>query len=134
MANLSKAPYDISPELLHERETFNLHDHLRGIKPQPSTVLPPEIHLTKEQLMDLCRVAGIDVVESIKGGRALNQDEVIERLKLENAKLIKHNGSLLEGNARLLERAQLAEASAASAISELKSIQRDTQPGDEETI
>lgn len=124
---LSQAPYDISPELLKERETFNLHDHLKGVKPQPATTLPQEIHLSKEQLMDLCRVAGIDVVESIKGGRALNQDEVIERLKSENAKLIKHNGSLLE-------RTQLAEASAASAIHELKSMQRDIQPDDEETI
>lgn len=126
--NLSQAPYEISPELLHERETFNLHDHLKGVKPQPTTTLPPEVRLTKEQLIDLCRVAGIDVVESIKGGRAINQDEVIEKLKSENAKLIKHNG-------KLIERVCFAEASAASAISELKSMQRSAdQPKPEETI
>lgn len=125
--NLSQAPYDISPELLHERETFNLHDHLKGVKPAPATALPQSIRLTNDQLKDLCRAAGIDVVESIKGGRALNQDEVIEELKTENARLT-------EKCNRLLERAQLAEASAANAISELKSMQRSaTVPGNTET-
>lgn len=125
--NLSQAPYDISPELLKERETFNLHDHLKGIKPQPSAP-PSEVFLSKDQLKDLCRVAGIDVVDPIKGGREINQEEIIKKLKIENANLLQVNGALLE-------RAQLAEASAASAISELKSMQRSaTDIPPEETI
>lgn len=126
--NLSQAPYEISPELLRERETFNLHDHMKGVKPAPATTLPQSIRLSNEQLKDLCRAAGIDVVESIKGGRALNQDEVIEQLKTENERLSKKCNTLLE-------RAQLAEASAANAISELKSMQRSaTETPPEETI
>ena len=125
--NLSQAPYDISPELLKERETFNLRDHLKGVKPAAAATLPQEIHLSKEQLKDLCRVAGLDVVDPVKGGREINQEQVIEKLKAENAKLIKHNGALLE-------RAQLAEASAANAISELKSMQRGATTPPEETI
>lgn len=117
--NISQAPYEISPELLHERETFNLHDHLKGVKPTPAATLPPEIRLTKEQLKDLCRVAGIDIVDSIKGGHALNQEQTIKDLKSENLRLTEKCNSLLE-------RAQLAEASAASAISELRSMQRST--------
>ncbi len=124
--DLSKAPYDISPELLHERETFNLHDHLKGVKPQPATTLPPEIRLSKDQLKDLCRVAGIDIVDSVKGGHAINQEQTIKDLKAENVRLS-------EKCNQLLERAQLAEASAANAISELKSMQRSATPPEETT-
>ena len=91
--NLSQAPYDISPELLHERETFNLHDHLKGVKPAPATTLPQEIHLSKDQLKDLCRVAGIDVVDTVKGGREINQEQVIEQLKTENDRLVKKSNA-----------------------------------------
>ncbi len=124
--DLSKAPYDISPELLHERETFNLHDHLKGVKPQPAATLPPEIRLSKDQLKDLCRVAGIDIVDSVKGGHAINQEQTIKDLKAENVRLS-------EKCNQLLERAQLAEASAANAISELKSMQRSATPPEETT-
>lgn len=91
-----------------------LKDLPRATPPPPE---PEPIKISKEDVLVLCRAYGIDVIsENPTSGRRQNLEERVEVLKTENA--------------TLLDRARLAEESAASAIRELRELKASAS-GDE---
>lgn len=100
-------------ELIRNRESFDVREHLKGTQGNPTTPSGP-VHLTLDQIKGLARAAGLFIVEDDqKTGHVLNREERIAELKRDNA--------------TLLDRALLAEAAAAGAIKELAELKSSMQ-------
>ena len=106
-AGIGHNPGADEAERIRFRETFNLHDHLRGTPPHPSE--KPVVHITREQVLELCRSYGIEVIAQsapgMGGGRMQSLEEKAARVDA----LTEENVRLRSLNAKLVERVNRAE-------------------------
>lgn len=104
---LGHNPNATREEMLRERETFNLREHLRGIKPEPPPATPPPegIKISREQVIILCHAYGIDLLDDPDRPAGSGLPGRMDILTKENE--------------RLLDRCRLAEAAAAGTVREL---------------
>lgn len=117
----------MDPELLAFRETFNLSDHLKGIKTKPAEA--PPIQITREVALIAARHYGIAIVEGPGdvGGRALSAVERCIELEKQMAHVAAENHELKVANQSLAERCRIAETAARSASEPSRSGQQQPQ-------